>query len=160
MVLCKACVHIIDTQTLKESLENGQSHALVSYQCVYSVVCTVLLNLISSLKIVVPLSISTAVVCAIKVTQAENIDSNLKQSILADKDFFIYLVIFVFLFIFFMHITLAYGVNEVIKAWNLRDMMQEEIIILLDNLEEAIITKNDNIIDLCNEQGTKIIDTI
>lgn len=64
---------------------------------------------------------------------------------------FVYLTFFVLLFIIFMHFILAYGVNEVIKAWNLRDMMQEEIIKVLDNLEEAIITKNENKIGLCNE---------
>jgi hypothetical protein len=32
--------------------------------------------------------------------------------------------------------------NEVIKAWHLRDIMQEEITSILDNLEESIITKN------------------
>ena len=31
VVLIKASVHIIDTQTLNESLENGTSHALVAY---------------------------------------------------------------------------------------------------------------------------------
>ena len=71
--------------------------------------------------------------------------------ILKKKMVFVYLTFFVLLFIIFMHFVLAYGVNEVIKAWNLRDMMQEEIIKVLDNLEEAIITKNENKIGLCNE---------
>ena len=71
--------------------------------------------------------------------------------ILKKKMVFVYLTFFVLLFIIFMHFILAYGVNEVIKAWNLRDMMQEEIIKVLDNLEEAIITKNENKIGLCNE---------
>jgi len=64
------------------------------------------------------------------------------------------------MFIIFMHLTLAYGVNEVIKAWNLRDMMQEEIVKVLDNLEEAVITKNENKIGLCNEQGALIMSCI
>ena len=31
VVLIKSCAHIIDTQTLEESLNNGTSHALVGY---------------------------------------------------------------------------------------------------------------------------------
>ena len=71
-----------------------------------------------------------------------------------------YLILFVFTFIIFMHLVLAYGVNEVIKAWNIRDMMQEEVVNILDNLEEAIITKNENKVGLCNHQGTLIINNI
>jgi hypothetical protein len=116
--------------------------------------------LVSTLKVVIPISLCSAVVCAVKIFQAENIESPVMTVISNSKATFCYLVFFVLMFIIFMHLTLVYGVNEVINAWNLRDMMQEEIIKVLDNLEEAVITKNENKIGLCNEQGTIIMSCI
>jgi hypothetical protein len=54
-------------------------------------------------------------------------------------------------------LLLDFGINEIIKAWNIRDMMQQEIKNILDNLEDAIITKNENRIGLCNESGNRIL---
>jgi len=68
-----------------------------------------------------------------------------------------YTVIYSFIFIAVMQVLLNFGINEVIKAWNLRDIMQQQIVNILDNLEEAIITKNNTRISLCNEQGNKIL---
>jgi hypothetical protein len=62
-----------------------------------------------------------------------------------------YTIIYSFIFIAVMQVLLNFGINEVIKAWNLRDIMQQQIVNILDNLEEAIITKNNNRISLCNE---------
>jgi hypothetical protein len=50
-----------------------------------------------------------------------------------------------------MQALLNFGINEVIKAWNLRDIMQQQIVNILDNLEEGIITKNLTRISLCND---------
>ena len=62
-----------------------------------------------------------------------------------------YTIIYSFNIIAVMQVILNFGINEVIKAWNLRDIMQQQIVNILDNLEEAIITKNNNRISLCNE---------
>jgi hypothetical protein len=56
-----------------------------------------------------------------------------------------------------MQALLNFGIKEIIKAWNLRDVMQQEIVNILDNLEEAIITKNGHRIGLCNESGNRIL---
>lgn len=61
------------------------------------------------------------------------------------------------MFIFLMQALLNFGINEVIKAWNLRDIMQQQMMNILDNLEEAIITKNQSRIDLCNDKGGRIL---
>lgn len=68
-----------------------------------------------------------------------------------------YTIIYSFIFIAVMQVLLNFGINEVIKAWNLRDIMQQQMLNILDNLEEAIITKNNTRISLCNEQGNKIL---
>jgi hypothetical protein len=38
--------------------------------------------------------------------------------------------------------------------------MHKELVDILDNLAEGIITKNNGRIGLCNEQGTKILQSI
>lgn len=52
-----------------------------------------------------------------------------------------------------MAVILKVAELEIIKAWNLRDIMHQELVGILDNLEEAIITKNGDRIGLCNEPG-------
>ena len=49
---------------------------------------------------------------------------------------------------------------ELIKSWNLKEVMHRELADILDNLETGIITKNHGRIGLCNEPGTTILHSI
>jgi hypothetical protein len=49
---------------------------------------------------------------------------------------------------------------EILKAWNLRNVMHKELINILDNLAEAVITKNKDKIGLCNETGNRLLRNI
>lgn len=50
--------------------------------------------------------------------------------------------VFLFLGMVFIWYMLNFGEKEVMIAWGKTNVMQEEMIMVLDNLEEVIITKN------------------
>jgi len=57
----------------------------------------------------------------------------------------------------FIQYLLDFGQIEILKAWNVRDITQKELINILENLEESIITRNKNGFGFCNEHGNKIL---
>ena len=62
--------------------------------------------------------------------------------------------------VFFITFMLHTAEIELIKSWNLKEVMHRELADILDNLETAIITKNHGRIGLCNEPGTSILHSI
>jgi len=55
--------------------------------------------------------------------------------------------------LFFIQYLLNFGQIEILKAWNARDTTQKELINILENLEESIITRNKRGFGFCNTQG-------
>jgi hypothetical protein len=54
--------------------------------------------------------------------------------------------------------ALRLGERATMKAWGLNNIIQEEMIQVLENLEEAIITKKNDEIKFKNGLGDKIIE--
>jgi hypothetical protein len=52
--------------------------------------------------------------------------------------------------VIFMQYLLNFGEREIMKAWGLSNSLQEELIQVLENLEEAIITKSNDEIKFRN----------
>jgi hypothetical protein len=118
----------------------------------------ILTNMISTKYIAVPLSlitISLEVYVDINVHQRLNqeIDQNeiLKQTAFGLQNL---------LALLFISLMLNTAEIELIKAWNLKEMMHRELADILDNLETGIITKTHGRIGLCNDPGTNILHSI
>jgi hypothetical protein len=60
----------------------------------------------------------------------------------------------------FINLMLNTAEIELIKAWNLKEMMHRELADILDNLETGIITRTHGRIGLCNDPGTNILHSI
>ena len=67
----------------------------------------------------------TSIIIGIQVFQVQKLDHHPKEVKFDEYSLLAYTIIYSFTFIALMQVLLNFGINEVIKAWNLRDIMQQ-----------------------------------
>lgn len=114
--------------------------------------------MISTKYIAVPLSLITiSIEVYVDINMHERLDHHIdRNEIMIQTAFGLQNL----LALFFISLILYTAEIELIKAWNLKEMMHRELSDILDNLETGIITRIHGRIGLCNDPGTNILHSI
>lgn len=163
LLLVRNIIPMLDFDRKRDKLEANKLNTFVIFQVNSVTMILVCINFVSGRRVSIPLTTIGAFVTILGMFKMQNKGEDSIIFILSKDDNlggFVQMLLNSLLGLYIIQYLLNFGQNEILKAWNMRDTTQKELITILESLEESIITRKKNGLGYCNQHGKHIIELI
>lgn len=143
---------MLDYDRKIENLGATESMLFIILQSFCTIIIQVLINFVSQLKMIIIPSILVCVINMIGIFKMSGGGNSAYEVLIEQKQLLTFLLYLLFLVvgIFYNHQILSFTGKEIMKAWQITNKLQSEVVNILEMFGEAIICKNGEGLGFCN----------